>query len=60
MEPLHIHVRKGESVAKFWVHPQICVAESYGIESSELGKLMRVIAENKELIKRFWNEYFDF
>ena len=59
LEPLHIHVRKGESVAKFWVAPQICVAESYGIESSELRKLARVIAENREIIERYWNEYFD-
>jgi hypothetical protein len=28
-EPLHIHVVKGESVAKFWLEPDISVAESY-------------------------------
>lgn len=59
LEPLHIHVRKGESVAKFWVHPQISVAESYGINSSELRILMKVITENRELLERCWNEYFD-
>ena len=59
LEPLHILVRKGESVAKFWIYPQISVAESYGIKSSELWKLMRVIAENRELIEKRWNEYFD-
>lgn len=59
LEPRHIHVRKEESVAKFWVDPQISVAESYGIKSSELRGLMRVIAENRELIERCWNEYFD-
>lgn len=59
LEPLHIHVRKGESVAKFWVHPQISVDESYGINSSELRTLMKVASENRELIERRWNEYFD-
>ena len=38
-EPLHIHVRKGESVAKFWLEPNISVAGSYGMTSSELHKL---------------------
>jgi len=26
LEPLHIHVRKGELVAKFWIKPRISVA----------------------------------
>ena len=59
LEPLHIHVRKGESVARFWVSPQISVAESDGINASELRKLVRVVSENRELIERCWNEYFD-
>jgi len=59
LEPLHIHVRKGESVAKFWIQPRISVAEAYGMKSPELRKLMRVIEENRELIERHWNEHFD-
>jgi hypothetical protein len=59
-EPLHIHVRKAEAVAKFWLEPDIAVAESYGMTSSELRKLMDVAAKNKELIKRYWHEHFGF
>ncbi len=59
LEPLHIHVRKGELVAKFWIQPRISVGEAYGIKSSELRKLMQVIEENRKLIERCWNEYFD-
>ena len=59
LEPLHIHVRKGASVAKFWIQPCISVAEAYGMKSQELRKLMRVIEENSVLIERFWNEHFD-
>ncbi|MBF0101228.1 MAG: DUF4160 domain-containing protein [Desulfobacterales bacterium] len=59
LEPLHIHVRRGESVAKFWVFPQVCLAESYGMFSSELRELIRVVEENKDIIERFWNEYFN-
>ncbi len=28
-EPLHIHIRKGEAVAKFWVAPEVRLADSY-------------------------------
>jgi hypothetical protein len=59
LEPLHIHVRRGDAIAKFWVLPQVYLAESYGMSSSELSELRRVVEENKELIGRFWNEYFN-
>ena len=43
-EPLHVHVRKAEKVAKFWLEPHVSVAGSYGMTSSELGMLSRVVA----------------
>ncbi len=58
-EPLHIHIRKGENVAKFWLEPSISVAQSYGMTSSELHKLSKAVKDNVELIKRAWDEYFD-
>ena len=58
LEPLHIHVRKGECVAKFWIIPDICLAESYGLTSGELTELSDVIENNKDLIERSWYEHF--
>ncbi len=59
LEPLHIHVRKGEAVAKFWIVPDISVAESYGMSASELRELMHVIEKEKVKIEEFWNEHFN-
>lgn len=59
-EPLHIHVRKGESVAKFWLEPDVAVAESYGMTGHELMELMRIAKRNKTAIRRYWNEHFGF
>ena len=58
LEPLHVHVRKAESVAKFWLEPQPGVAEAYGLTSHELRELLEVAIENTELIRRYWNEHF--
>lgn len=58
LEPLHIHVRRGEAVAKFWLEPDVTLAESYGLSSSELRELMDIAEQNKKLIKRYWNELF--
>jgi hypothetical protein len=57
-EPLHIHVRKGEATAKFWVLPDVKLANSYGMSSAELNDLARVISENGETIERAWHEFF--
>ena len=58
-EPLHVHVRKGSSVAKFWLDPTLSVSEAYGMSPSELKELLSVAVEEIERIRRFWNEYFD-
>ncbi len=54
---MHVHVRRGEATAKFWMSPQISLAESYGMNSAELRELMRVAEKNRELIERYWNEH---
>jgi hypothetical protein len=57
-EPLHIHVRKGEAEAKFWLAPSPGVASSYGMSAAELRELLQIAVENRGLIQRFWNEHF--
>ena len=59
LEPIHIHVIKGECVAKFWIDPEVSVAKSYGMKSSELAMLSRVVKERSDSIREVWNEYFD-
>lgn len=57
-EPLHVHVRRAEDSAKFWLETQVCVAESYGLNSQELNELAKVVADNHQLIERTWHEFF--
>jgi hypothetical protein len=45
-------------LAKFWVQPEVALAESYGMNSAELCELLGVVAQNRELIERKWHEYF--
>lgn len=57
-EPLHIHVRKGTSLAKIWLEPEPVLAESWGFDSSEQKEMICMAAENSEMIRNFWNEHF--
>lgn len=58
LEPLHIHVRKGQSLAKLWLIPYPSVASSYGLSAHELKELLDVAVQHKDEIERYWNEYF--
>lgn len=57
-EPCHIHVRKGESIAKIWVEPAIYLDSSWGFSPVELTMLIKMIEEKRELIKEKWDEFF--
>jgi hypothetical protein len=57
-EPLHVHVRRGGATAKFWLEPQVALAESYGLSGRELNELAKVVGENRQFIERTWYEFF--
>lgn len=57
-EPCHIHIRKGSAVAKFWLGPEVRLAQAYDMSPVELRKLSQAVKQNQELIKEKWNEYF--
>jgi uncharacterized protein DUF4160 len=57
-EPLHVHVRRGGNEAKFWLIPEVAVAESFGFSASELNALLRIVREERPRIVRKWNGYF--
>lgn len=57
-EPCYIHVRKAGNLAKFWIGNQVSLAENIGFSASELKEIKRIAAENAELIKEAWNEFF--
>ncbi len=58
LEPLHIHVRKGGAVVKFWLEPDFVIGDSFGLASHELKELLEAAIKNKELIRRTWDEHF--
>jgi hypothetical protein len=44
LEPCHIHVRKGSAVAKFWIVPEVRLAnEAYGMLPAELRELLQIV-----------------
>jgi len=54
----HIHVNGGGRDAKVWLEPPVMIAESYGFNSVELARILRLVSERRDLILRAWDEYF--
>jgi len=52
-----MHVDRESMAAKIWLQP-ISVAYNLGFSRHELRKIERLIADNRELCLRKWNEYF--
>jgi len=58
LEPCHIHVRKGEAIAKFWIEPDVSLASSYGISSKDLTSIKKIVVKNKNEIMEKWYDFF--
>jgi hypothetical protein len=57
-EPVHIHAESAEGRAKFWLHPDVTIANSEGYSRKQLSELIEVVANHRHEIERAWNEYF--
>jgi hypothetical protein len=57
-EPVHVHVRRGGAEAKFWLVPEVAVAESFGFNATELNALLRMVNDERARIDGAWNGYF--
>jgi hypothetical protein len=58
LERMHVHIRKGERIAKFYLKPEIQISNNYGFSSKELNWIENEIYKNQIIIEEKWNEYF--
>jgi hypothetical protein len=57
-EPLHIHVEKGEAVAKIWLEP-VRLASSRYFSSTEINQILKNVEKHQAVILEAWNEFFE-
>ena len=57
-EPVHVHIRKDENIAKFWLSPKVQLADSYGFSAKELNWLAKIVYNRKIEIREAWNDHF--
>lgn len=57
-EPVHIHVRKGQHDAKFWLRPNVSIAYNRGFSPRVISELIAVIEGRREEIESAWHDFF--
>ena len=56
-EPPHVHVRRDNMVAKFWLEP-LALERAGGFSRVELNAIARIVEEYREQFVRSWYEFF--
>ena len=56
-EPPHVHVRRENMVAKFWLDPME-LQKSGGFSRPELNKIARLVRDNRDALLGGWYEFF--
>ena len=58
-EPMHVHVRKGDGIVKYWLDT-VTLADDHGrMKMQEVRRAEELVKANKARIEKAWNEYFD-
>ena len=55
---IHIHVQHATGEAKFWIEPEIELAQNYGLSARGVATALRLIRENEDEIRAAWEAHF--
>ena len=55
---IHIHVQSNNGEAKFWMEPEIQIAQNHGLSMRELNEAHRLIKEHENEIREAWQQHF--
>ncbi|MGH8613173.1 MAG: DUF4160 domain-containing protein [Gammaproteobacteria bacterium] len=56
-EPVHIHVERDASIAKFWLEP-VRLQNSGVFSSSDLRRIQRIVSDRRDNLIEAWHAYF--
>ncbi len=56
-EPRHMHVDRENKSAKFWLDPEVTLADNHGYSRKELRDIERLIRENLEVLRNAWDAF---
>lgn len=55
---MHVHVASSGGEAKFWIEPEVALAENHGLRAHEIGDLLAIVTANEHTIRAAWQLHF--
>ncbi len=55
---IHIHVHHASGEAKFWLEPDVALAENFGLSASRISRASQLIREHENEIRVAWKAHF--
>ncbi len=55
---MHVPVHRADGEAKFWIEPEIELAQNYGLTKRRLDVARRLITEHEDEIREAWKSHF--
>jgi hypothetical protein len=56
-EPMHVHIRRDNALAKFWLKP-VRLQESRGFNQGELLRLQKLTFRHRDELTKKWHDHF--
>lgn len=54
----YIHVQASNGEAKFWIEPEVQIAQNHGLSMKELNEADSLIKEHQDEIRTAWQQHF--
>ena len=54
----HVHVTSPDGEAKFWLEPEVALADSAGLSQKQINEIDQIVKERLDEIKAAWKEHF--
>ena len=55
---MHVHVVSADGEAKFWIEPDIELAQNYGLSDRDISSARQLIEEHEDGIRNAWQRHF--
>ncbi len=55
---MHVHVQHPRGEAKFWLEPQIELAQNYGLSKRQINAAQKLVKEHEHEIRAAWQKHF--
>lgn len=55
---MHVHVQGQNGEAKFWLEPELELAQNFGLSQREINAALRILEDHEHDIRSAWHRHF--